>query len=193
LKHLPLRAICLRCLQIVPGIGSAAAPGLPVGRVIRVILSCLIVFSALCWPGAFGQPQPAVAGSTGGIRADGSLAFINAEGRVLVSITIEIADTPQARATGLMGRRGLDDSVGMLFVHDTVGPKSFWMRNTPTSLDIIFVSAKSRVIHIAANTTPMSDTVYSSNGPALYVVEVPAGFCTRHGVVEGTLISWQRK
>jgi uncharacterized membrane protein (UPF0127 family) len=155
-------------------------------------LPCLLVLSVLCWFGVCGGPQSAAAGSAGAIRADGSLEFINTEGRVLASITIEIADTPQARAAGLMGRRGLDDSMGMLFVHDEAGPKHFWMRNTPTSLDIIFVSAHGRVIHIAADTRPMSDTVYSSNGQTRYVVEVPAGFCVRHGVVKGTQISWQR-
>ncbi len=155
-------------------------------------LNCLLAFCVLGGLIAIGSPQAAVAGEAGGIRADGRLDFISSEGRVLASIAVEIADTPRARATGLMGRRGLDDSVGMLFVHETDGPKSFWMRNTPTSLDIIFVSAAGRVIHIAADTRPMSDTVYSSKGPALYVVEVRAGFCVRYGVVEGTHIRWER-
>jgi uncharacterized membrane protein (UPF0127 family) len=154
--------------------------------------SCLFVISLLCCLVVIGGYRSAAAGSTAAIRADGRLQFINAEGRVLASIAIEIADTPQARATGLMGRRGLDDSMGMLFVHDVAGPKHFWMRNTPTSLDIIFVSTKGRVLHIAADTRPMSDTVYSSNGPARYVVEVTAGFCARHGISEGVQISWQR-
>ena len=151
---------------------------------------CLLAFFALIGFGAFDGWSKALAAP---IRADGSLDFVSSEGRVLASITIEIADTPQARAVGLMGRKGLDDSMGMLFVHETAGPKSYWMRNTPTALDIIFVSAKGRVIHIAADTQPMSDTIYTSNGPAQYAVEVPAGFCSRHGVVEGTEIRWQRE
>lgn len=152
----------------------------------------LPAFFVLCWLAVFAGPQPVAAGSSGAIRADGRLEFFNPEGRVLAAITIEIADTPQARATGLMGRRGLDDSMGMLFVHDEAGPKHFWMRNTPTALDIIFVSAEGRVIHIAADTRPMSDTVYSSSGPARYVVEVIAGFCARYGIAEGVQIFWQR-
>jgi uncharacterized membrane protein (UPF0127 family) len=162
-------------------------------RMILSILTGLLALGALTWLGAFGELQTAAAASNGGIRADGKLDFISSEGRVLASIDIEIADTPRARATGLMGRRGLDDSVGMLFVHEKVAPRRFWMRNTPTSLDIVFVSENHRVINIAANTTPLSDTVYSSKGPALYVVEVRAGFCVRHGIGEGTLIRWRRK
>ena len=155
-------------------------------------LLCLLALSSLLGFGAFGELHQAMAGRIGGIRADGKLDFIGPEGHVLASIAIEIADTPQARATGLMGRRGLDDSVGMLFVHEKAGMRAFWMRNTPTPLDIIFVSEKGRVIHVAANTKPMSDTVYSSTGPARYVVEVLSGFCARYAVVKGTRISWQR-
>ena len=178
---------------IRPDTGGAAVSGRSIAGNYRTALSCLLVLLALFVLDTFGQPQRVLAGSSGGIRVDGTLVFVNAEGRVLASIAIEIADTPQARSVGLMGRRGLDDSMGMLFVHDDAGPKNFWMRNTPTPLDIIFVSADDRVTNIAANTKPLSDTVYSSNGPALFVVEVLAGFCARHGVEAGTRISWQRK
>ena len=183
-----------------PSLGSLVLSERPVGAVgrgrsARLALracACLLALWFLCGLSVYAGRQQAIAGSTGGVRADGRLAFISPEGRVLASIIIEIADTPRARATGLMGRTGLNDSSGMLFVHEEDGPKSYWMRNTPTSLDIIFVSAAGRVIDIAANTQPMSDSVYSSKGPALFVVEVPAGFCTRYGIVEGTGISWER-
>ena len=156
---------------------------------IRLYLLALISIGCLWF---FGYPQLTAAGGGDVIRSDGRLDFISSEGRVLASIAIEIADTPQSRAVGLMGRTGLDDSVGMLFVHDSEGIKSFWMRNTPTPLDIVFVSASGRVVHIAANTLPMSDTAYSSQHPCRYVVEVLAGFCKRHSVKVGTQISWRR-
>lgn len=178
-----------RCFK--PRHSHRRAP-LPAARVLRALRFFLLVLAAAGWIGVSGDSQLAVAGGAGVIRPDGRLEFISSEGRVLASITVEIADTPQSRAIGLMGRTGLDDSVGMLFVHDTDGIKSFWMRNTPTPLDIVFVSARGRVVHIAADTQPMSDTVYSSQYPCRYVVEVRAGFCARHGVVEGTQISWQR-
>jgi hypothetical protein len=131
-------------------------------------------------------------GVSEGIRVDGSLDFLNSEGRVLASIAIEIADTAQSRRQGLMGRRGLDDSMGMLFVYEDAFERGFWMHNTPTPLDIIFVSKQRRVIRIAADTVPMSDAMHVSGGPAQYVVEVPAGFCKRHGITEGVVIRWRR-
>ena len=193
MKFLPLLSRFLKHRPIRPGIATTADLFKPADRIFQKAVWSLLAISALCWFSFWCDAHHVNAGSTSSIRADGNLDFINPEGRVLVSIEIEIADTPKARAIGLMGRKGLDDSVGMLFVHEPAGLKSFWMRNTPTPLDIIFVSAKGRVVHIAANTKPMSDTVYASKTPVPYVVEVLSGFCARYGVGKGTRVSWQRK
>ena len=192
MKRLPFQHRHFHRPALRPATGSGAATPLSAVRVLRAIRLFLLTLAALGWLWFFGYPQLTAAGSGDVIRSDGRLDFISDEGRVLASIAIEIADTPQSRAVGLMGRTGLDDSVGMLFVHDAEGIKSFWMRNTPTPLDIVFVSASGRVVHIAANTQPMSDTVYTSQHPCRYVVEVLAGFCKRHSVKAGTQISWRR-
>ena len=131
-------------------------------------------------------------GASQGIRVDARLDFLNSEGRVLASIAVEIADTEPARRQGLMWRTGLDDTMGMLFIYADTYERGFWMHNTPTPLDIIFVSEKRRIIHIAADAVPLSDTMLFSGGPTKYVVEVPAGFCKRHGIAEGVVINWQR-
>jgi hypothetical protein len=127
-----------------------------------------------------------------GIRPDGTLDFLDPAGKLLSTITIEIADTEELHNRGLMWRTGLDDTMGMLFEFDRAQPLSFWMRNTPTALDIIFLSAEKTVINIAADTAPMSDTIYSSAGAAQYVVEVPAGFCRRHQVLPGVHVRWKK-
>jgi uncharacterized membrane protein (UPF0127 family) len=132
------------------------------------------------------------AGGSEGIRMDGHVDFLNSEGRVLASIAVEIADTELARRQGLMWRTGLDDTMGMLFIYTDTYERGFWMHNTPTPLDIIFVSEKRRIIHIAADAVPLSDTMLFSGGPAKYVVEVPAGFCRRYGIAEGAVINWQK-
>jgi uncharacterized membrane protein (UPF0127 family) len=152
----------------------------------------ILVLAVLLWScGATnaGKNEPGVPEV---IRADGRVDFLNSEGNVLVSVTVEIADTPKAHTRGLMWRKGLDDTMGMLFIYEHVGELAFWMRNTPTPLDIIFISERGRVINIAANAKPMSDRFYYSKGLAKYVVEVVAGFCARYGVFEGTVIRWRR-
>jgi hypothetical protein len=122
--------------------------------------------------------------------AQGDLRFLRHDGSTAVSITIEIADTPEARIRGLMERWSLPDLHGMLFIFDSPEVQGFWMHNTPLSLDMIFVDENRRVLNIAESTTPMSKQTYASRGPAKYVVEVKAGFAKRHGIAEGMTIQW---
>jgi uncharacterized protein len=124
-------------------------------------------------------------------QSDGELRFLRQDGSVAVSITIEIADTPEARIKGLMERWFLPDLHGMLFIFDHPEVQRFWMHNTPLSLDMIFVDQNRRILNIAESTTPMSKQTYGSRGPAQYVVEVKAGFSKRHGIEEGMSIEWK--
>jgi uncharacterized membrane protein (UPF0127 family) len=159
---------------------------------LMVVAATLTIFFPLFLSGpgaAADQRQTAI---SSGIRPDGRLDFLDPSGSLLATVTIEIADTQQARSLGLMWRIGLDDTMGMLFIFEQARPLTFWMRNTPTSLDMIFVSADKEVINIAPRTRPLSDTVYSSQGAAQYVVEVPAGFCMRYQIRPHTRVRWQR-
>ncbi len=138
-------------------------------------------------------PRGLIAGhSAGTIRNDGKLRFVQPDGTVCRSITIEIAETPKAHKTGLMGRTGLDDASGMLFLYDRPGYQSFWMSKTLIPLDIIFVSENGKIINIAKETEPMSEIAYHSRGPAQYVIEVPSGFSDRYQLKEGVRIQWHR-
>jgi uncharacterized membrane protein (UPF0127 family) len=102
----------------------------------------------------------------------------------------EVARTPQEQAKGLMFRTELGDFEGMLFPSDTAQVKSFWMKNTPLSLDIIFIGADGRIINIAANTTPYSLESSLSEGPAIAVLELRAGRSAALGIKPGDMVSW---
>ena len=153
-----------------------------------LMAAMVLLFSPVLMTGE-QRTDPAASGAS----ADGWLDFINPNGTRIVTIQIEIADTPHARARGLMGRTELPEKAGMLFVFKDAGERVFWMRNTLIPLDMMFVSASGRIINIAKMTRPMSDTRYHSNGPAQYVVETAAGFCDRFGISEGTRIRWRRR
>lgn len=126
------------------------------------------------------------------IRPDGVVEMVRPDGSVAASLAVEIAESPEARARGLMGRVLTDYMAGMLFIFESVQPQTFWMRNTPSSLDMMFVDAGGKVINTAAYTTPMSDQLYSSAGPAKYVVEAKAGFADRFGIRQGYTMRWKR-
>ncbi len=128
----------------------------------------------------------------GTMRIDGSLDFLRPDGTSAASISIEIAETDGARSRGLMGREVPDFTTGMLFVFDKAQILHFWMRNTPSSLDMIFITDEGEILNIAHRTIPMSDTIYSSAGAARYVVEVRGGFAEHFGIERGGRIEWQR-
>ncbi|MFO7708219.1 MAG: DUF192 domain-containing protein [Desulfobacterales bacterium] len=126
------------------------------------------------------------------IRPDGWVEFVRPDGSVAAQLVVEIAETPADRAKGLMGRTLTDFTGGMIFLFDTAAPQVFWMRNTPTALDIIFIDTAGRVLNVAAHTAPMSDRHYASAGPAQIVVEAKAGFADRFGIREGFMLRWRR-
>jgi uncharacterized protein len=98
---------------------------------------------------------------------------------------VELADSPEAQARGLMFRDKLGDNEGMIFPSEVLGPRSFWMKNTPLSLDIIFIGPDGRIANIAANTVPYSLDSVSSKGPASGVLELRAGRAAALGIVPG--------
>ena len=122
-------------------------------------------------------------------RIDGRLDFVR-DGRTLKTIDIEIADTDSTRARGLMQRAVIPPDTGMLFVFPSAAPQSFYMANTPKSLDIQFYGPDSTLLNIAEDTVPFSPASLPSVGPAQFVVEVPAGYSRRIGLVPGDKIRW---
>ena len=127
------------------------------------------------------------------MRIDGTLDFVRFDDSVVSSIFIEIADTPEIQIKGLMGRRSMDYTHGMLFVFESVKPQKFLMKNTLISLDIIFLGENGCVVNIAEGTTPLSDKIYKSQGPIKYVVEVTAGFAKYFKIEKGVCIRWRRE
>jgi hypothetical protein len=84
-----------------------------------------------------------------------------------------------------MYRQDLPKLHGMLFLFPREQPLAFWMKNTPLSLDIIFINSARTIVSIAQNTTPFSEKPLPSDSPAQFVLEVNGGFCQRHGVAVG--------
>lgn len=124
-------------------------------------------------------------------RPDGTLIFTTSEGILLSRITIEIADNESEQSQGLMYRRSMADSCGMLFVFGAEEPRSFWMKNTHIPLDIIFADEGFRILNIVSGTVPFSEAPVPSSGPARYVVEVNAGYTAKYNIKPGCKISYQ--
>ena len=147
-------------------------------RGLLVALSGLVLLSACAGAGAprdaKGDPLEPLTVTT----ASGEHRFM-----------VEIADDDAERQRGLMERQPLADDRGMLFQFPDVAERGFWMRNTPSPLDIIYIDPRGRIVSIAKNATPNSDAVIPSNGPASGVLELRAGRADEIGARPGDKVS----
>jgi uncharacterized protein len=124
-------------------------------------------------------------------RKDGELRFLDGKtDKVITKIDIEVADNDAEREQGLMYRDTMAENAGMLFLMDTEDMQAFWMKNTIISLDIMFVDSERRIVNIHKNCKPYSLDQLPSSKPALYVVEVNAGYSEKYGIKAGDLISF---
>lgn len=106
-----------------------------------------------------------------------------------VTVTAEIADTPALRERGLMDRDSLPENHGMLFVYPDERELSFWMRNTPLSLDIAFIDRGGVITNIETMQANDDENTFS-NRPAMFALEMEAGWFEANGVEPGARIGF---
>lgn len=102
-----------------------------------------------------------------------------------VTFQTEIADTSPLRQQGLMFRKELGDDRAMLFDFGSTGIVTMWMRNTPLSLDMVFIRADGVIHRIEYGTVPFSETVINSGAAVAGVLEVRAGIARKAGLMPG--------
>lgn len=99
----------------------------------------------------------------------------------------EVANTDETRARGLGGRQELGKSEGMLFVTEKDGDIPIWMKDMRIPIDIIWLDAKKKVVHVKRDAWPDNEPheVYHTPVPARYVLELPAGSAKEHSIKPG--------
>jgi len=107
-------------------------------------------------------------------------------------VRAEVAATEAEREHGLMLRQSLGDLDGMLFVFEAPGLHPFWMKATLIPLDMLWLDAAGKVVHIAESVPPCKTPecpTYPPGAPASYVLEVNAGFAKKHQVRVGDTVA----
>ena len=99
-------------------------------------------------------------------------------------VEVEIADTPEERASGLMNRKTLKEDQGMLFVFDREERVSFWMKNTSIPLSIAFISADGTIRQIEDMESYSLESIPSRRS-VLYALEMNRGWFEERGIAEG--------
>ena len=102
-----------------------------------------------------------------------------------VSFQVEVAATSEKREVGLMYRRELPADRGMLFIFPAERVNSFWMKNTPIPLDMIFIGHERKIVGIVHETVPFSLDGRSVSVPSQYVLEINGGLSRRYGFKAG--------
>jgi uncharacterized membrane protein (UPF0127 family) len=128
-------------------------------------------------------------------NADGKLALTIASTNGKHVFSVELAKTPAEQEKGLMFRTGIPKDQGMLFAPypaEGGGPReaNFWMKNTPSSLDIIFIRADGTIARVAENTVPFSEAPVPSGEPVAAVLEINGGRASELGIAEGDGVTW---
>ncbi len=88
---------------------------------------------------------------------------------------VEVMRTEPELEKGLMFRRFMPKDRGMLFDFKVEQPVTMWMKNTYIPLDMVFMGHDGRVVGIAANAEPLSETIIPSGAPTLGVLELNGG------------------
>ena len=139
-------------------------------------LRSFIVLAVLLWAAAC-QAQPKVIIQT---KENRELTF-----------QVDVADTPAKRELGLQYRRDLAADRGMIFLFPSESHHSFWMKNTPIPLDIIFISSDQKIVGIVERAVPFSTDSRSVPAASQFVLEINGGLAGHYGVKVGDSIRFQ--
>lgn len=139
---------------------------------------------------------PAAAGAA--VTCDPATAQFQRPDGTRQPVAVELADTPDERAQGLMFRRALAPGHGMLFIYESPQPVAFWMKNTLIPLDMLFIDPNGRVAHVHEGAVPHDETPIpgaDADDPAparLMVLELAAGEADRLDLHEGAVLAHPR-
>lgn len=168
-----------------------------VRRFIPFVLTALTALAALavaaCSPQPATEATPAAAASASAVHPVSGLQVIPlsvATAKEKHAFRVEVASSDEEQARGLMFRTELGPDEGMIFPRQPADVASFWMKNTPLPLDIIFIGTDRRILNIAANTTPYSLTSVGAAGLTGAVLEIRGGRAAELGIVPGAKVDW---
>src|SRR3989344_982883 len=104
-----------------------------------------------------------------------------------ITLNVAVADIETLREKGLSGLSGLSDDEGMLFVFPDDGIYSFWMKDMRFAIDMLWLDARGRVVHIEKSVSPETyPKAFTPSSPSRYVLEVRAGFSDQHDIRIGS-------
>lgn len=126
-----------------------------------------------------------------GDTGDASLerVTIHAAGEAQHEFDVQLANTPETRGRGLMYVTELAPDQGMLFDFEAPRVVRMWMKNTPLSLDMLFIRADGTIARIEACTRPYSTELIDSGSAVRAVLEINCGRAKALGIAAGDRVA----
>lgn len=151
-------------------------------------MACIVLLPAAC-------TRDSAAASATAEPTSGTIPLTVRSSNGAHDFRVEVAKSAAEQQRGLMFRTDIPKNGGMLFYPypaEGGGPReaSFWMKNTPSPLDIIFIRSDGTIAHIAENTVPFSEEPIPSGEPVGAVLEIIGGRAAELGIAEGDKVSW---
>ena len=87
-------------------------------------------------------------------------------------ISLQVADTHELRAKGLMGKRVLNQDEGMIFLWPDADQRCMWMKNTSIELSIAFINSNHMIAEIRDLKPYSTDSVCSRNNDIVSAIEM---------------------
>ena len=123
-------------------------------------------------------------------QAKPEVTIATQEGRE-ITFVVEVADTPAKRELGLQYRHDLPADRGMIFVFPHEAEQTFWMKNTPIPLDMIFIDSQRQIVGITEDAVPFTLDPRSVGRPSRFVLEINGGLSKRYGIKPGNSVRFQ--
>lgn len=156
-------------MHLLPFLPDVPKPSL---RGLKLALSCLVLAAGCAL--AQGTPQtnlPRAKLSAGMHQIDAQLAL-----------------TPEQRQIGLMFRREMPQTEGMLFVFEQPAQQCFWMKNTLLPLTAAFVADDGTIVNLV-DMKPQTTDSHCSEKPVRYVLEMNVGWFAKKGIKAGSKLA----
>ncbi len=99
-------------------------------------------------------------------------------------IQAEVASTTATRSRGLMQRKAMAQSAGMVFLFDESALHCMWMKNTLIPLSVAFIDEQGAIVNIA-DMQPLDETSHCALRPVRYALEMNQGWFKKRGIAPG--------
>jgi uncharacterized membrane protein (UPF0127 family) len=155
----------------------------------------LLLLAAFAALSACGNTDAGASGAAGATAPAKLVPVTIASSNGRHAFQVEVAATAPEQERGLMFRTNIPKDGGMIFTpYPPQGgaPReaSFWMKNTPSPLDILFIRADGTIARIAENAIPFSETALPSGEPVAAILEINGGRSAELGIAPDDKVTW---